>query len=293
MTFPDGAVACACLIAGMLYGLLGSLAYLRRQSLRGDVLAHAAWPGVLVAFLVTGQRSPLILSAGALFFSIVFGALISAIERLFPRLKGDGAPALLLSGSFALGSVLWSLMQRRMEGLGQAGLKSFLLGQAAAVQWPDVWTLLVVLLVAGGTVVLLQRDIASILFDRDHALLQGKPVLAMEWLLDLLLALGVVTGLTIVGMVVLSALLVAIPLAARPFTHRFGPFVLFSTLAGILVGLATPWLVIGLEKSFVHPGRGIPTGPIFVLLATLLAVLCTVLARTSWLGKRPGGTVQP
>lgn len=293
MTFPDGAVACACLIAGMLYGLLGSLAYLRRQSLRGDVLAHAAWPGVLVAFLVTGQRSPLILSAGALFFSIVFGALISAIERLFPRLKGDGAPALLLSGSFALGSVLWSLMQRRMEGLGQAGLKSFLLGQAAAVQWPDVWTLLVVLLVAGGTVVLLQRDIASILFDRDHALLQGKPVLAMEWLLDLLLALGVVTGLTIVGMVVLSALLVAIPLAARPFTHRFGPFVLFSTLAGILVGLATPWFVIGLEQSFGHPGRGIPTGPIFVLLATLLAVLCTALARTSWLGKRPGGTVQP
>jgi manganese/zinc/iron transport system permease protein len=293
MTFPDGAVACACLVAGMLYGLLGSLAFLRRQSLRGDVLAHAAWPGVLVAFLVTGQRSPLILAAGALFFSIVFGALISSIERLFPRLKGDGAPALLLSGSFALGSVLWSQMQRRVEGLGQAGLKSFLLGQAAAVQWPDFWTLLVVLLVAGGTVVLFQRDIASILFDRDHALLQGKPVLAIEWLLDLLLALGVVTGLTIVGMVVLSALLVAIPLAARPFTHRFGPFVLFSTLAGILVGLATPWLVIGLEQSFGRPGRGIPTGPIFVLLATLLAVFCTALARRSWLGKRPGGTVQP
>jgi len=272
MTSPDGAVLCACIGAGLLYGLLGSITHLRRQSLRGDVLAHAAWPGVLVAFAITGERSPLVLALGAFVFSVGFGLVITWLERLFPRLKGDGAPALLLSGSFALGSVLWSLMQRHLEGLGQAGLKSFLLGQAAAVQWLDAWTLLGVFSAAGLFVFFLRRDIAGILFDRDQAFLLGQPVLAVEWVLDLLLALGVVCGLQVVGMVVLSALLVALPLAAMPHTSRFGTFVLLSTLLGALVGLITPWMVILLESTFGHPGRGVPTGPIFVLLATLVAM---------------------
>ena len=285
MTTPDGAVLCACIGAGLLYGLLGSITHLRRQSLRGDVLAHAAWPGVLVGFAITGDRSPLILALGALVFTIGFGLLITWMERLFPRLKGDGAPALLLSGSFALGSVLWSLMQRYLEGLGQAGLKTFLLGQAAAVQWLDAGILLGIFSTAGLFVFFLGRDIADTLFDRDQAFLQGQPALIVEWALDLFLALGVVCGLQVVGMVVLSALLVALPLAARPHTRKFGTFVFLSSLLGALVGFVTPWVVILLEISFGHPGRGIPTGPIFVLLATLMALVSifttTVVKRTT------------
>lgn len=272
MTTPDGAVLFACIGAGLLYGLLGSITHLRRQSLRGDVLAHSAWPGVLVAFAITGEKSPVVLALGAFVFSAGFGLVITWLERLFPRLKGDGAPALLLSGSFALGSVVWSLMQRHMEGLGQAGLKSFLLGQAAAVQWPDAWTLLGASMLAGIFVYSFRRDISGILFDRDHAFLLGQPTLAVEWILDLFLALGVVCGLQVVGMVVLSALLVALPLAVRPHTKSFGTFVLASTMLGGAVGFVTPWLVIFLESSFGHPGKGIPTGPIFVVMATLVAI---------------------
>lgn len=276
MTTPDGAVTLACAAAGTLYGLLGSLAFLRRQSLRGDILAHAAWPGVLLAFAVTGMGGPTILALGALCSALLFGYLISLIEKYFPRFKGDAAPALLLSGCFAGGSVIWSLLQRHVEGLGQAGLKSFLLGQAAAVQWEDAWTLVGVLVVSVTLVGALRRDIALALFDRDQGILLGRGVPRIEFLLDMLLAIAVVTGLTIVGVVVLSALLVAIPLATRPFAHRLLPFLAASTLLGCLVGLVTPWLVMFLESRLQGHGRGIPTGPIFVLLASFLCFLSMI-----------------
>ena len=278
MNTPDAAVAFACLTAGGLYGLLGSMAFLRRQSLRGDVLAHGAWPGVLLAFALTGQRSPAILGLGALVSALGMNYLISFLERQFPRLKGDAAPALLLSGSFAVASVIWSLMQSHTEGLGQAGLKSFLLGQAASVQWQDTWSLILVFALATLSVLFFWRDLPGVLFDRDQAIIQGRPVKMIEWLLELLLAIAVVTGLTIVGVVVLSALFVAIPLAVRPFTHRFGPFLLASTLLGTMIGMATPWIVISLESGFGNSGRGIPTGPIFVLAASLLAFTSLLVA---------------
>lgn len=290
MTTPDGAVTLACAAAGTLYGLLGSLAFLRRQSLRGDILAHAAWPGVLLAFAITGLGSPTVLALGALVSALVFGNLISLIERLFPRFKGDAAPALLLSGCFAGGSVIWSLLQRHVEGLGQAGLKSFLLGQAAAVQWEDAWTLVGVLFVSMALVGLLRRDIALALFDREQGILLGRRVSLVEFLLDMLLAVAVVTGLTIVGVVVLSALLVAIPLATRPFTHRLGPFLVASTLLGAVVGLATPWLVMFLETKLQGHGRGIPTGPIFVLLASSLCFLS--MATRGLLARQNAGSLR-
>lgn len=290
MTTPDGAVTLACAAAGTLYGLLGSLAFLRRQSLRGDILAHAAWPGVLLAFAITGMGSPGVLALGALLSALFFGNLISLVERIFPKFKGDAAPALLLSGCFAAGSVIWSLLQRHVEGLGQAGLKSFLLGQAAAVQWEDAWTLVGVLVASVILVTLLRRDIALALFDREQGFLLGRQVSLVEFLLDMLLAIAVVTGLTIVGVVVLSALLVAIPLATRPFTHRLGPFLVASTLLGALVGLATPWLVIYLESKLQGHGRGIPTGPIFVLLASLLCFLS--MATRGFLSQRNASAIQ-
>lgn len=273
MISPDATVVCCCVLAGALYGLLGSVAILRRQALRGDVLAHAAWPGVLIAFALTLDRDPIILATGALFTALFASFCIHYLEARFPRLRGDGAPALILTGFFAAGTVAWSLIQRNIEGVGQAGLKSFLLGQAAAVQWPDAWLLLSVFSISLIFMFCFWRDMTLILFDREQAVLLGRNAFIIELILDILLSMAVVSGLTIVGVVVLSALLVAVPLAARPFALRLPHFFSLSTLLGGLIGLTTPLVVTFLENTLAQDSKGVPTGPVFVLLASFLAFL--------------------
>src|SRR5262249_19599381 len=52
-------------ILGAVSGSLGSFAVLRRQSLLGDGVSHAALPGIAFAFLLTLSKAPLILVLGA------------------------------------------------------------------------------------------------------------------------------------------------------------------------------------------------------------------------------------
>ena len=49
-------------IIGAVGGVFGTFATLRRQSLLGDALAHAALPGVCLAYLLTGAKTSLALS---------------------------------------------------------------------------------------------------------------------------------------------------------------------------------------------------------------------------------------
>ena len=123
-------------LLGLSSGTLGSFALLRQQSLLGDTLAHAALPGVCLGFLLSGTRAPLPIFLGAL----ASGALAAAFTLLLTRssrLKTDAALGVSLSLFFALGLVLLTLIQRS-AGAGQAGLESFLFGQAAAVVPSDV-----------------------------------------------------------------------------------------------------------------------------------------------------------
>ncbi|MDX1616852.1 MAG: transition metal ABC transporter permease subunit TroC, partial [Candidatus Promineifilaceae bacterium] len=64
-------VALGAATLGLVSGALGSFAVLRRQSLLGDAMSHAALPGVVLAFMITGSKSPGILMLGAAAAGIV------------------------------------------------------------------------------------------------------------------------------------------------------------------------------------------------------------------------------
>ena len=53
-------VALGAAVLGIVAGALGTFALLRRQSLLGDAMSHAALPGVLIAFMLTGSKAPLV-----------------------------------------------------------------------------------------------------------------------------------------------------------------------------------------------------------------------------------------
>jgi manganese/zinc/iron transport system permease protein len=253
---------------GLLCGLLGTFAVLRRQSLLGDALAHATLPGVCLGFLVTGGRDLPVILGGALLTGGL-AALALHVITTRTRLKTDAALGVVLSSFFALGIVLITVLQGR-GGAGSLGLMSFLFGQAAAIQPGDLWLIAAVTALALLAVLALWKEFKIVTFDPAQARVQGLPVGLLQGALTLLFAMAIVVGLQLVGVVLMVALLVAPAVAARQWTRSLGGMVTLAALVGAFSGAA------GALVSAT--GRGLATGPVVVLVASGVVAFSLVLA---------------
>lgn len=260
-------VAAGAVLLGLASGALGTFAVLRRQSLLGDVMSHAALPGVVGGYLVAGTRSLPAMLAGALVTGLLAAALAWLLSSQL-RVKSEAALGSALGLGFALGVVLLSYVQRQ-PGAGSAGLETFLFGQAAATLRSDVWVLLGVAVVALGAVTLVFGELELATFDPVYARARGHRVDLIDAGLTGLLAVAVVIGLQLVGVVLMSALVVAPAVAARQLTRGLramfwtaGAVGALSALAGALVSAATP---------------GLATGPVVVLVVSVVAALALLL----------------
>src|SRR3990172_3018574 len=190
-------------LLGVVGGVLGSFALLRRQSLLGDAMAHAALPGVCLAFMLTGSKAPLALLLGALAAGLAGSLFILGVVR-WSRVKEDSAIGIVLSVFFGVGIVLLTRIQKLPEG-NQSGLDKYLFGQAATLMEED----LLVMAALGGLVLavvaLFFKEFKLLAFDRAFAASLGFPVRALEVLLTCLLVVVVMVGLQTVGVVLMVA----------------------------------------------------------------------------------------
>ena len=206
--------------------------------------------------------------AGALVTGVAAALLMLLLARR-SRLKTDAALGIALGTFFAAGVVLLSYVQGR-AGAGQAGLETFLFGQAAAVLRSDL-TLMAGIATASLLLVLaLWKEFAVTTFDPAFAASLGLPVAWLEALMTAMVALAVVLGLQMVGVVLMSAMVVAPAVAARQWTDRLGPMVVLASAFGAIGGLA------GALISAV--ARGLATGPLIVLALTAIAAVSLAFA---------------
>jgi len=252
---------------GIVNGVLGSFAVLRKQSLLGDAISHAALPGIALAFLLTGSKATIVLLLGAAAAGWAGTLLVMNIVKN-TRVKYDSALGLVLSVFFGFGLVLLTYIQR-MPVASQAGLDTFLFGQAATLLARDVATIGIL-----GSVVLLivlavWKEFKLLCFDPDFALSLGFPIRWLDVLLITLLVTSIVIGLQTVGVVLMSAMVVAPAAAARQWTDRLGAMVAISAFFGALAG-AGGALVSSLTAR-------LPAGPTIVLCLTAI-VLVSLLA---------------
>ena len=262
-----GVVAAGAAVLGATGGVLGSFAVLRRQSLLGDVLAHAALPGLCIGFLIGGRALPALM-AGALVAGGLAALSVLVIGR-FTRLKPDAAMGIVLSVFFAGGVVLLSHVQAA-GGAGAAGLSAFLFGQAAAMLVADVQAMALVGVGAVGLVGACWPWVKLVCFDPVYARALGVPVAAVEALLTLLMAMAIVVGLQMVGVVLMTAMLIAPAVAARVWVTRLLPMAALAAAFGVVSGVSGAVISSG--------ARGLATGPVVVLIATALAVVSLALA---------------
>ncbi|TVP57010.1 MAG: metal ABC transporter permease [Gemmatimonadales bacterium] len=265
-TFRTVALGAAAL--GAVAGALGCFAVLRRQSLLGDAIAHAALPGIGLAFLLTGSRATPVLVLGAALAGWIGTLAVMGIVR-GARLPEDTALGIVLSVFFGFGLVILTFVQR-LPLASQAGLETFLWGQAATLMAADVQMIIIVGAGALALLALFWKEFKVLTFDGAFAASLGVPVRRVEFLLTSLLVVAIVLGLQTVGVVLMSALVVAPAAAARQWVDSLGLMVLLAAGLGALAG------VVGV--GFSSAGSGIPTGPVIVLVASAIVGISLLAA---------------
>jgi manganese/zinc/iron transport system permease protein len=264
-------VTCGTLALGVVSGALGCFAVLRRQSLVGDAVSHACLPGLGLAFLVFG-KAPLLFVVGAGIVGWLATIVVFQIVRA-TRVPFDAALGGVLAVFFGLGLVLMTWIQKNVPGAGEVGLERYLVGQAATMHDSDVWVIVGVGTGALLIMCLFWKEFKVLSFDPGFAISIGMPVRFLELLLSFLLVLAIVVGLQSVGVVLMSALLVAPAVAARQWTDRLGTMVVLAGGLGGISGAAGTLISDALSK----PGEAVPTGPTIVLCVTFIVAVSFVL----------------
>lgn len=268
LTFTARNVLLGASILGATGGVLGCFALLRRQSLLGDALAHAALPGVCLGYLLTGSKTPLPLFAGALVAGLAGSLAILAIVR-WSRIKQDTAIGIVLSVFFGVGIVLLTWIQHLPAG-NQSGLDKFLFGQAATLVEDDVRAMAILSGLVLLAVALFYKELQLLSFDPEFGASVGLPMRRIEVLLTTLLVTVVVVGLQTVGVVLIVATLVTPAAAARQWTDRLTTMLLVSAAIGAGSGA-----VGALASATV---ARLPTGPMIVLVASAVLVVSLLAA---------------
>ena len=269
-------VAAGVAAVGFAAGVIGCLGVLRRRALVGDAAAHATLIGVALAFLVTGRRDlPVLLLGG--FVSAVASLGVLVFLRRWTRTRDDAATAIVLGVSFGLGITLISGITAR--GIAQsAGLEQLLLGHTAALTAGDALLLGSVSLAA---VVLLMgaiKEATLVAFDAPFAAATGWPVMLIDYALVTLVAVMVVVGLPAAGAVLVTALVVIPPVAARQWTDRVSTMLVLAGLFGLVSA------VVGVAVSAAVPR--LATGPLVVLVAAAIFLISFFCAPTrGWLAR--------
>ncbi len=248
--------------------MLGSFAVLRKQSLLGDAISHAALPGIAISFLITGAKDSNTLLLGALVSGLIGTFWIRGIITK-THLKSDTALGLILSLFFGFGMLLLTFIQKQPNA-NQAGLDKYLFGQAATLVESDVWMMAIVTGICLFVLLLFWKEFKILLFDKDYAKTLGFNTKTIDILITSFIVLAIVLGLQTVGVVLMSAMLLAPAAAARQWTNSLATMVFLAAIFGAFSG------VFGTAISASQ--NNLSTGPVIVLVAAVFVFISFVFS---------------
>lgn len=247
LAFLPRALAVA-VLSSLVCGVVGCHVVLRGMAFIGDAVAHAVFPGLAVAFVISGN---LVLGG------TVAGILTAILVALFSqnrRLKEDAVIGVFFAASFALGVVIIS------QAPGYAGsLQQFLFGSIAGIPTSDLYVVGVTGLVVLAALFALHKEFVAISLDRESARALGVPVFWLDLVLYVLITLAVVISVQTIGNILVLALLITPAATSRLLTDRLG---VMMTLAPIIGGISA---LLGVYISW---SWDLPTGGTIVLVLT-------------------------
>lgn len=266
-------------------GIVGVLVFLRKQSLLGEALSHAAYPGVILGIILAGILEigdsviPFLILSGAALTSLLGIWTIAFLERRF-RIRSDSALCFVLSAFFGIGLTLASQVQFSFSTLYQQA-QIYLYGQAATMTEAHIKIYAALSLATLITVIIFYKELHAAIFDRDYAYSLGINVRFLDLLIFSLVVLSVVIGIRSVGVVLMSAMLIAPAAAARQYTHKLSKMFVLAGIFGLLSGFLGNYLSFETSTGSsldLNKRSIVPTGPMIVIVASGFCFLSLLFA---------------
>lgn len=256
LDFLPRALAVA-VLAAVVCAIVGTHVVLRGSAFVGEAVAHAVFPGIAVAVLLGGS----VLLGGAVAGAIT--AVLFTLAAQSRRVSQDSAIGIAFVAAFAVGLVLLS----RARGY-TGSLEGFLFGSVMSVAPEEVPVLMGLGAVLVVAAVWLTPTFLTVALDRESARAQGLPVVALDLALNLLVTAAIVLSVHVVGNILVVALLVAAPAAARLCTDRWNTMLVLGPVFGALASL------LGLWAAWTWD---VPAGAAIVLAAAGIFVVTLVV----------------
>ncbi|API87999.1 zinc ABC transporter permease [Marinilactibacillus sp. 15R] len=247
---------------GLLSGAIGTYATLKKESLLGDALSHSALPGIGIGFLIIQSKE----LTGLLIGATISGLIATAIIQLMSKkssVKFDSALSLVLSSFFGLGLVIMTHIQGSPNAQ-QAGLDSFIFGQASAMLVRDVRLIAIIGTIIFLLVIVFWKEFKLFAFDSDFGRTLGFSGKFIEFLMSTMIVLTIILGLESVGVILVSALLIGPSVAARQWSNKLGVVLPLAGAIGFVSGIS------GTIISSI--GNRIPTGPSIVVVLSIFVI---------------------
>lgn len=257
-------------MVGLVCAVVGTYMVLRGYAFMGDALSHAAFPGVVVAYLLQGP-----FYIGAAVASVATALAIGWVTR-HGRLRGDTVIGVLFAGMFAMGVFLFSLIPNYV-----GDLFGFLFGEVLGIGIGDLLALVGLAVAVLAVIAILWKELLYSTFDPLGAAASGLPVARLDYLFLALIAVTIVISLQAVGIILVVAMLVTPAATAQLLTRSFGRLLSIAALIGVLAPIA------GLYLSFWANSA---SGATIVLVETAFFLIALIAGPHGALRRRAAAT---
>ena len=264
-------VAIGTMLLAMATGIVGTISILKGQSLIGDAVGHASLPGIILAFMISGRKSSLILMLGAIVAGIVAFLLIQIISE-GSKIEADTAMAVILSAMFGMGMVLKSYIQGNPEyqGASQSGLASYIFGQAAYILREDVYIILTVSIISLALFILFYKEIKVYVFDMVYAYTIGINSRLTSLLIMIITMILIAAGLKAVGAILISSMLITPAVTGLQWSNSYEKVLVIAAVTGAVSAFLGTFI-----SSAV---KGFSTGPSIILIMSVIALFSVLFA---------------
>lgn len=270
-------VALGSIILSAAAGVVGSISVIKGQSLIGDAIGHATFPGVVLAFMLFNVMETSVLVAGAVIFGVIAFQLIHMITES-SKISLDSALALVLSGFFGLGMALKSYVQGNPNFSGTQGIDDFIFGQAAYMLKSDVYLIIAASAVSLILFFLYYQQLRIYTFDPIYARTVGISIKFMNVLVLAMTIMLIAVGLKAVGAVLIVNILIAPAVTGTLWSNKFSVVLAIAAVTGGLSAFIGTYISTAIT--------GIATGPAIILALSVCVIISMLAAPKGILVKR-------
>jgi manganese/iron transport system permease protein/iron/zinc/copper transport system permease protein len=236
-------------MVGLVCGVVGTLVILRRMAFLGDALSHTMLAGVAGGYLVmklafgVEAHTPAML-IGSVIAAIITVGMIGFVSRV-SRIKEDSAIGIMYCGIFSAGVVLTSLFSNYIH----IDLMHFIMGDVLGVSNTDLWATAIVAAIVLSVILLFFRHFQIASFDPIMAASIGLPVVLIDYALTTCVSMVVVTGVGMVGVILVIGLLITPAATAYLLTDRLERMMVLAAFFGVSSVVGGLYLAVGIDSA--------------------------------------------